>query len=115
MKVSHIVKDLMLLPVAVFFAPRTLRRVREIRQENEDLRRRMQSVEDSIRTHIGDLQRRVQSVEDTIRGDWRSEIEGCLRDAQSASFVAQTMLKSLEANLRDLAQLRAELAKKEKK
>ena len=91
------VKYCFLIPFRVLYLPRIFRVI-------VDLQRRMQTVEDDIRAAHPDLLRRMQTVEDNIRSLNPNEHRRMFEEARNEYFVAETILKSLSANLRDFRQ-----------
>ena len=122
MKVVREMKDAVLAPFMVMLIPRTLRRMKDLFRRADDLTRRADDLtrraddflqrSDALSQRIDDLCRRMQTVEDWIKGEGSDRINARWEEAKAASLAAQGTLKSLEANLRDLAQLRAELQRR---
>ena len=122
MKIVRMVKDAVLAPFMVMLIPRTLRRMDDLFRSTHELFRRSDELfsktdelfrrgEDLSRGNE-DILRRIQATEDWLRGEGMAQVNAHVQDAQTASLAAQGMVKSLEANLRDLAQLRAELQRR---
>lgn len=129
MKVVRVMKDAVLAPFMVMLIPRTLRRMKDLFRRADDFARRADDFtrraddftrraddflqrSDALSQRIDDLCRRMQTVEDWIKGEGSDRINARWEEAKAASLAAQGTLKSLEANLRDLAQLRAELQRR---
>lgn len=122
MKVVRVMKDAVLAPFMVMLIPRTLRRMKDLFRRADDFTRRADDLtrraddflqrSDALSQRIDDLCRRMQTVEDWIKGEGSDRINARWEEAKAASLAAQGTLKSLEANLRDLAQLRAELQRR---
>lgn len=122
MKIVRMMKDAVLSPFMVLLIPRTLRRMDDLFRSTHELFRRSDELfsktdelfrrTDELSRRNDELSRRMQATEDWMRGEGMAKINAHVQDAQAASLAAQGMLKSLEANLRDLAQLRAELQRR---
>ena len=115
MKIVRMMKDAVLSPFMVLLIPRTLRRMDDLFRSTHELFRRSDELfrkADELSQRSDELSRRMQAAEDWMRGEGMAKINAHVQDAQAASLAAQGMLKSLEANLRDLAQLRAELQRR---
>lgn len=129
MKIVRMMKDAVLSPFMVLLIPRTLRRMDDLFRSTHELFRRSDELfgkadelfrrsdelsrrSDELSRRSDELSRRMQAAEDWLRGEGMARINAHVQDAQAASLAAQGMLKSLEANLRDLAQLRAELQRR---
>lgn len=96
-------------------ADELFRRTDELFSKADELFRRTDelfSKTDELFRRSDEFSRRVQAAEDWLRVEGMAKISAHVQDAQAASLAAQGMLKSLEANLRDLAQLRAELQRR---
>lgn len=136
MKIVRMMKDAVLSPFMVMLIPRTLRRMDDLFRNTHELFRKSDEIfskadelsrrsdelsrktdelfrrSDELSRRFDELSRRMQATEDWMRGEGMAKINAHVQDAQAASLAAQGMLKSLEANLRDLAQLRAELQRR---